>query len=429
MSEPGSPARRLPGELSEGPSGAPRSRVTAPAREPLAMASYLAFLLLVAAISGPIAPMGIATALCGALTLVRFARAPRPVWPRTPVDRAAIAWFAALVLVSAFALDPAGSFPRVTKGLMPALIGLAALHAGSRADGRRSLAVYLAAAGLVAAAGLGTWVAEGASYAWRARGLSHHYMTFGGQLLLELPVAMAVALTARSARWRWGAGAVALLTFVSLATTFTRSAWMGAFVSGLVVLAGVWPWGLALLALGGVAAWFGAQGEWRDRLHSMVNPSAGYNGERLLMWGAGWRMFQADPLTGVGLQDLHAVYPAYRSPLATEEIGHLHNTYVQIAATMGLAGLAAFAWLYGSLLRTASAGLAWGRGLPARIRSEGEGAGLRLGVTAALAGFLVAGIFEWNFGDEELLYHLYVLVGLAWASRAWGGGGHSKERA
>ena len=423
MSRPAAPLRRTLGDMPGGPAGTSWVAVSAPPGDRLAAASFVAFLLLVAAISGPIAPMGIATALCGVLTLLRFARTPRPAWPRTPVDRAALAWFAALVLVSAFALDPAGSFPRITKGLMPALVGLAALHAGPRAGGRLALAVYLAAAGLVAAAGLGMWVAEGASYAWRARGLSHHYMTFGGQLLLELPVALAVALTARSARWRWGAGAVALLTFASLATTFTRSAWMGAFVSGLVVLAGLWPWGLALLAGGALAAWFGAQGEWRDRLHSMVDPSHGYNGERLLMWGAGWRMFKADPLTGVGLQDLHAVYPAYRSPLATEEIGHLHNTYVQIAATMGLAGLSAFAWLYASLVRAASAGLGWGRGLPARLRAEGEGAGLRLGVTAALAGFLVAGFFEWNFGDEELLYHLYVLVGLAWASRGWGGEG------
>lgn len=409
-----------PGRTAE---TAPETRAPAPVsprRDAVALASYVAFLLLAAAISGPIAPMGIATALCGVLTLVRFTRAPRPSWPRTPVDLAALAWLGALVAASAFALDPAGSFPRVTKGFMPALVGLAALHAGPRVDGRRALAVYLAAAGLVAAAGLGMWVAEGASYAWRARGLSHHYMTFGGQLLLELPVALAVALTARSPRWRWGAAAVALLTFASLATTFTRSAWMGAFVSGLVVLVGVWPWGLGFLLGGAIAAWLLAQGEWRDRLHSMVDPSHGYNGERLLMWGAGWRMFRADPLTGVGLQDLHVVYPLYKSPQATEAIGHLHNTYVQIGATMGALGLAAFAWLYASLLRAASAGLAWGRGLRARLLAEGEGAGLRLGVTAALAGFLVAGVFEWNFGDEELLYHLYVLVGLAWASRGWG---------
>jgi len=40
-------------------------------------------------------------------------------------------------------------------------------------------------------------------------------------------------------------------------------------------------------------------------------------------------------------------------------------------------------------------------------------------MTAALVGFLVAGLFEWNFGDEELLYMLYTLIGLAWAARNW----------
>jgi hypothetical protein len=33
--------------------------------------------------------------------------------------------------------------------------------------------------------------------------------------------------------------------------------------------------------------------------------------------------------------------------------------------------------------------------------------------------FLLAGFFEWNFGDEELLDQLYTMVGLAWAARAW----------
>jgi len=399
-------------------------------RATLATASSWAFLVLVATLPGPIAPMGIATALCGVLTLAWIARgrgmadaSARPAWPRTPVDLAALAWLGALVIASAFAMDPAGSFPRIAKGLMPALVGLAAFHAASGSHGRRALAVYLAASGVAAALSLAAWAAEGASGAWRARGLSHHYMTYGGQLLLELPVALAVALTARTPRWRVGAGLVALLAALSLATTFTRSAWLGSFVAGAVVVTALQPWGLAVLAAGAAGAWTFATGEWRDRLHSMFDPSHGYNGERLLMWGAGLRMFLADPLTGVGLQDLHTVYPSYRSPLATEEVGHLHNTVVQIGATMGLLGLAAFAWLYASLFRTAAGGWALARDLPARLRSGGEAAGLKLGVVAALAGFLVAGVFEWNFGDEELLYHLYTLVGLAWASRAWDGEG------
>jgi hypothetical protein len=78
---------------------------------------------------------------------------------------------------------------------------------------------------------------------------------------------------------------------------------------------------------------------------------------------------------------------------------------------MGLAGLAAFAWLYVSLFACA--------GLVRRPRA-GLAAAVRLGVTALLVGFLVNGLFEWNFGDEELLYPLFTLAGIAWAARGWG---------
>ena len=376
----------------------------------------LAFLLLVAALAGPIAPMGITTALAGALTLACMVWGSHRPWPRTPVDLAAIGWFAALVIVSVFALDRAGSFPRVAKGFMPLLVGLAAWHTADAARGRRALAVYFAAFAVVSAVGLGLWVMHGASFASRARGLVGHYMTFGGELLLFIPVALAVALTARTPRWRWSAALVALLALAPLAATFTRSAWLGLFVSFAVILAVERPLGLALLAVAGVAAWFFAPGAWGARLHSVVDPANLWNRQRVFMWEAGVRMFHDHPWTGVGLQDLHALYDQYRSPESVERAGHLHNAYVQIAASMGLVGLAAFAWLYGSLLRTAWGGLKVGAG-----RHEGSelSAGVRLGVTAALVGFLVAGLFEWNFGDEELLYHLYTLVGIAWASRAW----------
>ena len=76
---------------------------------------------------------------------------------------------------------------------------------------------------------------------------------------------------------------------------------------------------------------------------------------------------------------------------------------------MGVIGLAAFAWLYRALFRTATGG--------ASLGEAGLGPGVRLGVVGALAGFLAAGLFEWNFGDEELLDLLYALVGIAWAAR------------
>jgi hypothetical protein len=84
---------------------------------------------------------------------------------------------------------------------------------------------------------------------------------------------------------------------------------------------------------------------------------------------------------------------------------------------MGVLGLAAAVFVFLSLFRCAASGL---RRSLAAARADPDAAlaaGLRLGVTGALAGFVVAGLFEWNLGDEELLHPLFVLAGLAWAAR------------
>ena len=391
------------------------------AATPLGRIAAASFLLFVACLPWSIATMSIGAGLCVALTLAAWVaeRRPWPAWGRTPVDRAGLAWLAALVVVALFALDRTASLSRLGKGLMPLLVGLAAWHSADRARGRRALAVWLAVASLVALLGLAVWVAQGHTFSARARGFAGHYMTFAGQLLLAIPVALGVALTARERSWRWGGLVAAALGFAALAVTFTRSAWVGSMVSCALILLAVFPRGLLALALLGLAAWFFAPGAWHARLHSIADPDNPWNRERVIMWHAGFRMFQDHPLTGVGLQDLRPLYLRYRTAGSTEIVGHLHNVPVQIAASMGVVGLAAFTWLYLSLLRAASAGLRVGRGTMARLRGEGMAAGVRLGVTAGLIGFLVAGLFEWNFGDEELLYLLYTLVGIAWASRSW----------
>jgi len=308
---------------------------------------------------------------------------------------------------------------RIPKGLMPLLVGLAAYHAADRKQGRRALAIYLGMASVVALLGFAMWVGHGHTFSARARGFAGHYMTFAGQLLLEIPLALGVALTAHERRWRLGAGFAALLGIAALSVTFTRSAWVGLLVSAAALFSALMPWALPVLLGAAAAAWFFAPGAWHARIHSIADPNNPWNRERVIMWHVGYRMFLEHPITGVGLQDLRSLYRIYRTTGSTEVVGHLHNVYVQIAAQMGVVGLAAFAWLYGSLLRAASAGLGWSRAQRERWRAEGLAAGVRIGVTSALIGFLVAGLFEWNFGDEELLYALYTLVGMAWASRRW----------
>ena len=241
-------------------------------------------------------------------------------------------------------------------------------------------------------------------------------MTFGGQLLLFVSLAVGLGALERAPRWRLGALISAFAGVVALAATFTRSAWIGLAVSLAVLLGLARPrWLPALVAAIAIALAL-APASYRARAWSAFDPHDPANLERTYMWQGGLAMFRDHPLTGVGLNDLKPIYDRYRPPQATERAGHLHSVPVQIAASMGLVGLVAFVLLQGSLF------VAAGRGLRRSIAGGGLAVGLRAGVVAMMAGFLVAGLFEWNFGDEELLYPLFLLVGMAWAARDWGGG-------
>jgi len=372
------------------------------------------FLLLVAALPWSIAPMSITAGVCAALTLAVWARCASRM-PATPVFWPALVWLTALALSAWFALDRAASLPRITKALFPLLVPLAATHALRPRVGHRALAVLLVSATLAALFGLALYAAQGSAWPARARGAVGHYMTFAGQLLLFMSVAAGVAALARPLRWRLGAALAALVGAVALAATFTRSAWLGLAVALATLLGLTRPRWLPGLAVALALVLLAAPASYRSRALSVVDPHDPTSRERTYMWRGGLAMFRDHPLTGVGLADMKPVYDRYKPPQARERAGHLHSVPVQIGASMGLVGLVAFVLLYGSLFVCCAGGLR------PRVASGGLAAGLRAGVTAALAGFLVAGLFEWNFGDEELLYPLFTLVGMAWAARAWVG--------
>jgi O-antigen ligase len=109
-------------------------------------------------------------------------------------------------------------------------------------------------------------------------------------------------------------------------------------------------------------------------------------------------------VTGVGPGQVKRVYPDYAAAdVANKHRGHLHNTPLQILVERGLLGLAAWSWLFGAFLA---------RGVRAMRQVEAtRPRALATGAVAAVAGFLVAGLFEHNFGDTEvLLVALFVMA-------------------
>jgi O-antigen ligase len=117
----------------------------------------------------------------------------------------------------------------------------------------------------------------------------------------------------------------------------------------------------------------------------------------------GERMVQAHPLSGVGPNMVEKEYEQYRGPDAVNKINpHLHNNFLQIAAERGLPALAIWIWFLVALVRD----------LWARFRANGSDQFLAAGALATVAALLTAGLFEYNFGDSEVLMLFLILVTL-----------------
>jgi O-antigen ligase len=87
-------------------------------------------------------------------------------------------------------------------------------------------------------------------------------------------------------------------------------------------------------------------------------------------------------------------------------MGHLHNNLIQIAAERGLLGLACWLWIWGAY------GYHTWR-IYGRLRPEYRQAkALVVGSLASVIAFQIEGLFEYTFGDSEVITLMYFLMAL-----------------
>jgi O-antigen ligase len=79
--------------------------------------------------------------------------------------------------------------------------------------------------------------------------------------------------------------------------------------------------------------------------------------ERMAQMQAGWRMFLAHPLTGVGPGNYTPAYPAFAVGTWYASRGHAHNYYIHILAETGVIGALAYLALLAGVIRQAIATL------------------------------------------------------------------------
>jgi len=239
----------------------------------------------------------------------------------------------------------------------------------------------------------------------RPQGTLGHWMTYSGLLMLVIGVAIARVIFGKSDR-TWAALVLPALG-VAVALTFTRSAWVGG-CAAVALLFSLKDFRLfALLPV--LAAIFiaVAPGQITRRYQSMFNMNDPTVRDRYTMMRIGERMVRAHPLTGVGPNMVQRLYVDYKGsdtlvgPDGVTHINpHLHNDFLQIAAERGLPAFALWLWFIVALMRD----------LWTRFQAgQRELAATAMAIVVAL---LTAGLFEYNFGDSEVLMLFLTIVSL-----------------
>ena len=251
----------------------------------------------------------------------------------------------------------------------------------------------------------------------RLTGFMGHWMTLSGGLMLVF-IAMVgyVLFSAPKNMTIWLAG----LSFlgVMLLLTLTRSVWI-ASLAGLLVAAWLrFPTVKMLLVsgLGTLVLIVCLPDSIQKRLVSIWDPRHPSNSARLEIWSTGLEMVQTDPWFGVGPQRVSKVFFDYHPDPEVRHRGgffwiHMHNNLLQFAAERGIPCALAWLWL---VIRIA---VDHYRGFRRARFPSLEKSIYAVGFLSVLALF-IAGLFEFNFGDSEILMVFLFLVSSPYVSSA-----------
>jgi hypothetical protein len=253
----------------------------------------------------------------------------------------------------------------------------------------------------------------GATRRFRASGFSRHFLTFAEQMQLMSLAVFGLLIPTTSRRKRVLLVLAACVFAIALLLTASRAVLASLLLaivvtsvlsrrSRIVVLS------LAAAAVIGLIA-IGILVSTRNvNVARLVDDSSS---RRVAYMRAGLRLIPQHPVLGVGMDSHKEHWKEWGFP--GDYVTHTHSTPIQIALDRGIPALLALTWFFASM------GL-WLLREPKGCALSGDefGEGLTLGAFAALTGFLVSSLVNYNFGDSEVLLMLLSLVSFTLAWRA-----------
>ena len=222
-------------------------------------------------------------------------------------------------------------------------------------------------------------------------------------LLVLFPIACLTIFDLKKKRIRYIAGVLSFGLFYLLFLAKARAAWIGLSISTVYVALSkkkIWLIGLLVLL---VALPFLLRMEMADYIFGIKSIK-----DRIFMWDTSWRIFREHPIIGNGLNTFFVKFREYRTDEFRGQKGsYAHNCYLQMAADIGVVGLAAFLWLL----------LAYFISMIKALRKVEDGFqnSLAWGISIGVFAFLVHSFFDTNLYSLNLATLFWFAIGLSQA--------------
>jgi O-antigen ligase len=249
----------------------------------------------------------------------------------------------------------------------------------------------------------------------RICGLVSHWMTYSGLLMLALILLIAYGLRAKWRRFFLWVPVAALIS-LAIALSLTRNTMLGVYIGIFVIIA------LALFfekkkrftvffvsyILLSAVLYFSAPVSMKQRFRSGLDPEDTTTRTRIELVDTSLRMIKDNLWFGVGGPDnVYQEALKYRNHNEFPDwlYQHMHDNFLQITAEKGIPGLLIWLWLMVQFawdsLRTYR--FARSDSFPLGEESRWEATLVSSAALGSWAALMAAGLFEYNFGDSEVL--------------------------
>ncbi len=339
--------------------------------------------------------------------LVGAVLARRVSLPRSRIVYAGAALLAAYIIATAFGIDRVVSLKYLKKVGLFFILFLSPVFLTSKRRLDLLLTLFIIAITANAVYGIAEWLFNLDYYRTHGHhigGTFRFYVTFGGVLVVSSMVTYGRIWLKGPLKYRLAYGVSFAVQVLALLLTRERNALVG-LITGVLLFTffAKRRYLLPVLAIV-IGAALLLPHPLRDKVVRTRFTEAVVK-MRLNMWTRSFPVIRKHPISGVGPRNVKEAFNR-ETPEFGMRYRHVHNNYLQILLELGLIGFGAFLWLFAE-------GLVGAVRCHFKHRDTDHFLSLTsLSAASAIAGFLAAGLFEFNFGDSEVLMPILLLLGV-----------------